>query len=181
MSWITAGSTSLTNGSVNYGTVSLQYDDTSSGSNWSCRLYFTVNSSVTSLSVYFNNLTIAGTNYGQYSVTKNTTTIWTGTLGANQTVGVSWTCPWYSGSKNYSFNASLPARGAAPSGCYVTYHSSTWNSVSFTAGMTATGDANQIHACVITGSSNGAVDSMTNWDIGRWEWNYDGTTSALQC
>lgn len=162
MSWITAGSTSLTNGSINYGTVSLQYDDSSSGSNWSCRLYFSVNSSVTSLSVYFNNLTIAGVNYGQYSVNKNTTTIWTGSLGPNQTFGVSWTCPWYSGSRNYSFNASLPAKGTLPTGLKAEWVSSTWNTVNIKSSVTSWGTYTgtpEIQQIVVDSSA-----TTSNWE-----------------
>lgn len=162
MSWITAGSTSLTNGGTNYGTVSLQYDDSSSGSDWSCRLYFSVNSSVTSLSVYFNNLTIAGVNHGQYSVTKNTTTIWTGSLGGNQTVGVSWTCPWYSGSKNYSFNASLPSKGTLPTGLKAEWVSSTWNTVNIKSSVTSWGTYTgtpEIQQIVVDSSA-----TASNWE-----------------
>lgn len=178
MAWVDiGGKASLYDGTNLRGYVHFEYDDTS-GNPRSCRLRIESIPN-TSFTVNFNNITVDGINRGsQSNLNQNSGTFWTGTVDGGKSVTASWTNPWYAGTKYPSVTGNLPSAGSAPSGCYVTYHSSTWESVSFTAGMTATGDANQIHACVITGSSNGAVDSMSNWDIGRWEWWYDGTTNA---
>lgn len=66
--------------------------------------------------------------------------------------------------------------GSAPTGGYLTYNSSTWNSVTFTTGVSSTGGLTILnHAAVLTGSSNGAAASATDLSTGRWEWLYDGT------
>ena len=56
--------------------------------------------------------------------------------------------------------------GSAPTGGYITYNSCTWDSVDTTSGVTGWGGLQgKIEGIVVTGSSNGAVSSVTpsNW------------------
>ena len=142
MSWITIGSTDFRDScssSHYYGTIVLQYDNTATGTSMPCRLYFNKDSSVSYVSVYLNNLTIAGTNYGQKSLNQNTTVIWSGNINGNQTVNVSWSCPWNCGSKSYSLSGWLPTGGSLPTGLKAEWVSSTWNSVSIKSSVTSWG------------------------------------------
>ena len=178
MAWLDIGDkAALYEGTGLRGYVHFEYDDTS-GNPRSCRLRIESIPSTT-FTVNFNNITVDGVNRGSLSnLTQNSGTFWTGTVDGGKSVTASWTNPWWAGTKYPSVTGTLPSAGSPPSGCYATYHSCTWNTVSFTTGMANSGLDNQNHACIITGSSNGAVDNMSNWDIGRWEWNHDGTKDA---
>lgn len=73
------------------------------------------------------------------------------------------------------------ASGSAPTGGFITNISSTWNSITFTSGVTSWGGLNgQNHAIALVGGTNGDADSITAVNpsgsgIGRWEWNHDNT------
>lgn len=71
------------------------------------------------------------------------------------------------------------ASGSAPSGGYIAYNSSTWNSITFTSGVTSWGGLNgQNHAAVFTGTTNGQAASATTFDFARREYFYDGTQAT---
>lgn len=166
MSWITIGSTDFRDScssSHYYGTIVLQYDDTATGTSMPCRLYFNKDSSVGSVSVYLNNLTIAGTNYGQKSLNQSTTVIWSGNINGNQTVSASWSCPWYCGTKSYSLSGWLPTGGSLPTGLKAEWVSSTWNSVTIKSSVTSWGSGYtgtpEIQQIVVDSSA-----TSSNWE-----------------
>ena len=180
MAWQTIGTTEVKQTSTVLGYVYLQYDDSSSGSNWNVRLITGARSGY-SFNVRFDNVTVDGNNQGSKSnVTQNSVTVWSGSLSGGRGISGSWSCPWNTGTKSYTISGTLPSKGTAPSGPFITYNSSTWNSVTFTTGVTNTGGlALQNHAIVITGSSNGDAVNYTTFDNApRWEWMYDGTMNA---
>jgi len=154
MSWITVASIN-TNG---LGYTRLQYDDSSSGESRSSRVIFELNPGA-SIYVYFNNFTVNGNNYGQKLVTGNCT-LWEGSLPAgNRTV--SYTCPWYSGSVNYSGTGYIPSGIVAPSGLSVSLRSKTYNSATFATsissyGVPANSDGRYIEAAILGQNSYGA-------------------------
>lgn len=111
-------------------------------------------------------------NRGSYDLTIHNGTA---TVSGTQTVTFGIT-KYQNNNMSGSFSAT---GGTAPSGGYATYHSSTWNSITFTTGVTNTGGTTiQNHAAVVTGSSNGEVDNTSNWDIGRHEYKYDGYSAS---
>lgn len=68
--------------------------------------------------------------------------------------------------------------GNPPEGGYITYNSSTWNTINATSGVTSWGAAQgNIHAMVVTGQTNGSADSYTTYAHARREFFYDGTSS----
>lgn len=71
------------------------------------------------------------------------------------------------------------ASGTAPEGLYVNYVDSTWNSVTFTSGVSSWGGLNgQNHTAMLVGSANGDAASYTDNNFGtrgRHEWDHDGT------
>lgn len=74
---------------------------------------------------------------------------------------------------------SFSASGSAPSGGYITFNSSTWNTINATSGVSSWGGLNgNIHAMVITGETNGDADSYTSYDHARREFFYNGTSST---
>lgn len=179
MAWTTIGTTNLINPSNTLvGYVYLQYDNASSGSTWAVRLITGARSGY-SFNVRFDNVTVDGNNQGQKTgVTQNNVVVWSGNLSSNgRTINGSWSCPWTGGTKSYTISGYLPAKGTAPSGPFATYDSSTWNSITFTAGVTSTGGMNiRNHGAVFTGSSNGAIDSVHAWSsVGRYEYFHDST------
>ena len=154
MAWQTVA-TINTNG---YGNTKLQYDDSSTGENRTSRVIFELNAG-SSIYVYFNNFTVNGSNLGQKLVT-GSCTLWEGTLPAgNRTV--SYTCPWYSGSVNYSGTGYIPSGVAAPSGLSVTLKSKTYNSATFAASISSYGtpsgaNGRYIEAAILNQNSYGA-------------------------
>ncbi len=153
MSWVTVASIN-TGG---YGNTRLQYDDSSTGESRSSRVIFELNSGA-SIYVYFNNFTVNGTNLGQKLVTGNCT-LWTGSLPAgNRTV--SYTCPWYSGSVNYSGTGYIPSGYSNPTGLSVSIASKTYNSASFNVSVSSYGtpgsaNGRYIEAAILNSSSYG--------------------------
>lgn len=74
---------------------------------------------------------------------------------------------------------SFSASGSAPSGGYITFNSSTWNTINATSGVSSWGGLNgNIHAAVITGETNGDADSYTSFGHARREFFYNGTSST---
>ena len=66
--------------------------------------------------------------------------------------------------------------GSAPSGGYVTFNSSTWNSITATSGVSSWGGLNgQNHFAIMTGNSNGDAANITSFGGARREYYYDGT------
>ena len=154
MSWVTVASID-TNG---LGNTRLQYDDSSTGDSRTARVIFELNAGA-SIWVYFNNFTVNGTNYGQKTVTGNCT-LWEGSLpSGNRTV--SYTCPWYSGSVNYSGTGYIPSGIVAPSGLSITLKSKTYNSATFATSISSYGtpsnsDGRYIEAAILNQNSYGS-------------------------
>lgn len=72
------------------------------------------------------------------------------------------------------------AGGSVPTGGYITKDSSTWNSVTFTTGVSSWGGlTGNIHAAIVTGNPNGEADIIhsptTVSGYGRWEYNHENT------
>ena len=153
MSWVTVASIN-TGG---YGNTRLQYDDSSTGESRSSRVIFELNSGA-SIYVYFNNFTVNGTNLGQKLVTGNCT-LWTGSLPAgNRTV--TYTCPWYSGSVNYSGTGYIPSGYSNPTGLSVSIASKTYDSATFNVSVSSYGtpgsaNGRYIEAAILGSSSYG--------------------------
>ena len=143
MSWVTVASID-TGG---YGYTRLQYDDASTGESRSSRVIFEL-----------NNFTVNGTNLGQKTVSGNCT-LWTGSLPAgNRTV--SYTCPWYSGSVNYSGTGYIPSGYSNPTGLSVSVASKTYDSASFNVSVSSYGtpgsaNGRYIEAAILNSSSYG--------------------------
>lgn len=83
--------------------------------------------------------------------------------------------------RNVSQYGSFSATGGSvPTGGYNTRVSSTWNSVTFMAGVSSWGGlTGDIHAAIVTGSANREADSIhspsTVSGYGRWEYNHENT------
>lgn len=138
MAWVEADRTTLYSGGVNVGSVALEYDSSSTGSERSCRV-IVIERSGYYFSVNFDNFTVDGDYIGySLAVTQNSGVIWTGGLAPGSR-SVTWSCPWYSGTANYSLTGSIPASGSAPSGADVAFVSSTWNSVTMTSSVASWG------------------------------------------
>lgn len=74
---------------------------------------------------------------------------------------------------------SIPPAADPPSGASITYNSCTWNSATVTAAVSSTGGATcTFDSAVVTGTYNGAADSITQWQgQGRkWVRNSGGST-----
>lgn len=176
MAWQTIGTRNLTNPSNTVvGYVYLQYDNATAGANWNVRLITGARSGY-SFNVRFDNVTVAGINQGtKTGVTQNNVVVWSGSLAGNQTVNGSWSCPWDGGTRSYTISGTLPAKGTAPTGGFVTYNSSTWNSVTFTTGVSSwVVSSGSNHAALFTGDTNGAMDTIDVWgSVARYEyfWN----------
>ena len=106
-------------------------------------------------------------------------TIWSANITAGRNVTATWTNPWYAGSKSPSITGYLPSGGSAPTGGYVTFNSCTWNSITFTSGVSSWGGlAGTMHDMVITGETNGDADSYTDYSHARREFYYGSTSST---
>lgn len=139
MAWVSLGSADLVDGSTVRGYAYFEYDNSSTGTNRSCRIRIGARSGY-SFNVIFRDITVAGTNYGTVSgVTQNSGTIWSGSIAGGRNVTATWTNPWYAGTKYPSITGYLPVGGTAPSGVSVTYNSATWDSVNLTGGVTSWG------------------------------------------
>lgn len=85
--------------------------------------------------------------------------------------------PYISGSNKWVI--SIGSGGSAPTGGYITFNSSTWNTINATSGVSSWGGLNgNIHAAVLTGETNGDADSYTSFGHARREFFYDGTSST---
>ncbi len=153
MSWVTVASID-TGG---YGYTRLQYDDASTGESRSSRVIFELKPGA-SIYVYFNNFTVNGTNLGQKTVSGNCT-LWTGSLPAgNRTV--SYTCPWYSGTVNYSGTGYIPSGYSNPTELSVSIKSKTYNSAVFNVSISSYGtpgstNGRYIEAAILGSSTYG--------------------------
>lgn len=180
MAWVDIGTkAALVDGSTTRGWAHFEYDDASGTTTRPCRIRIEARSGY-SFNVQFQNITVGGTNYGTVtSVTQSSGTIWSANISAGRNVTATWTNPWYSGSKSPSVTGYLPSGGSAPTGGYATFGSCTWNSITFTSGVSSWGGiAGNIHAAVLTGDTNGDADSFTSFDHARREFFYDGTSST---
>lgn len=85
--------------------------------------------------------------------------------------------PYISGSNKWVI--SIGSGGTAPSGASIAYNSCTWNSVTATTSVTSTGGATCIYGlAVVTGTYNGAADSITGYagEGRKWVVNSGGQT-----
>lgn len=180
MAWVDIGTAAaLVDGSTTRGWAHFEYDNASGTTTRPCRIRIEARSGY-SFNVQFQNITVGGTNYGTVSgVTQNSGTIWSANITAGRNVTATWTNPWYAGSKSPSVTGYLPSGGSAPTGGYATFDSCTWNSITFTSGVSSWGGlTGNIHAAVITGETNGDADSYTSFGHARREFFYDGTSST---
>ena len=139
MSWVSLGSADLIEGSTVRGYVYFEYDDTTTGTYRGCRLRIEPRSGH-SFYVNFNNITVAGVNYGSQSgLTQNSGVFWTGSVAGGQNVTASWTNPWYAGTKTPSITGYLPAGAGAPSGVAAALDSITDTVITVTGTVTSYG------------------------------------------
>ena len=96
-----------------YGTVKLQYDNSSVGSTRSCRLYFELDQGKT-VYIYFRNVDIDGSEVQSQVLVNGSMTIWSGTLSANASHSYYFCCPWYTGTTCYGSSGTLPSGYVAP-------------------------------------------------------------------
>lgn len=181
MAWTTIGTTNVVQTSATLGYVYLQYNTASSGSTWAVRLITGARSGGYSFNVRFDNVTVDGNNQGSKSnVTQNSVVVWSGNLSGGRSISGSWSCSWTTGTKYYSISGTLPAKGSAPSGGYITFNSHTWDSVNLTAGVSSWNGLNgTLSALIVTGEHNGDANSVTSLpDHARREYWY-GATSNL--
>lgn len=151
----------------------------------------TVRAVVTSGNIYYNGVSVSLTGGG--SISKNMNPVSTGgyvDFGTyNCTVtGVS------TGTTSYEVTATLSAgstasgsarwtldigsSGTPPTGGYITFNSSTWNTINATSGVTSWGSTpGRIHAMVVTGNTNGDANNLSSWHGARREFFYDGTSN----
>ena len=180
MAWQTIGTTEVKQTSTVLGYVYLQYDDSSSGSNWNVRLITGPRSSSYHFDVQFNNIVVDGSSPTTvYHVTQNSVVVWSGSLSGGRTIWGSWSCPWDTGTKSYTISGTLPSKGTAPTGGAITYNSCTWNSITYTTSVSSWGGLPnpENHSAVLTGETNGAAASITNLHAPRREYWYDGSTN----
>lgn len=180
MAWVDIGTrAALVEGSTTRGWAHFEYDNASGTTTRPCRIRIEARSGY-SFNVQFQNITVGGTNYGTVTgVTQNSGTIWSANISAGRNVTATWTNPWRAGSKSPSVTGYLPSGGSAPTGGYATFGSCTWNSITFTSGVSNWGGlTGNIHAAVITGETNGDADSYTSFNHARREFFYDGTSST---
>lgn len=85
----------------------------------------------------------------------------------------------YNINKTLKWTLSIPTGASAPSGASIAYNSCTWNSATATTSVTSTGGATCTYdLAVVTGTYNGAADSITGW-VGegrKWVSNSGGQT-----
>lgn len=180
MAWVDIGDrAALVEGSTTRGWAHFEYDNASGTTTRPCRIRIEARSGY-SFNVQFQNITVGGTNYGTVTnVTQNSGTIWSANITAGRNVTATWTNPWYAGSKSPSITGYLPSGASAPSGASIAYNSCTWNSATATTSVTSTGGATcTYHLAVVTGTYNGAADSITGW-VGegrKWVSNSGGQT-----
>ena len=111
MSWV-----SVANIDTRYGVTRLQYDDSSTGYDRQCRVYFELYSG--SINVDFRDFTVNGSNLGTKTIT-GSGTLWTGSLSGN--FSVSYYCNWFDiGYMSYSGSGNVPAGGTPPTGLTAT-------------------------------------------------------------
>lgn len=81
------------------------------------------------------------------------------------------------------WNLSFDASGDAPTGGFINNVSNTWNSVTFTSGVSSWGGlSGNNHSCIVTGSTNKAADTISSptavGGYGRYEYNHDNSTDT---
>ncbi len=156
MAWVNTGaSADLYDGARTYGTIYLQYDSDSTGTNRACRLWWDFTTG-TSLSVTLRDITLAGGVIGNADVGTSDTVIWSGVLTGGQSYTFSWYCNWYSyGRMDYtSSSGTVPSAATAPSGGDVAFVSAVWDSITATSSVTSwgtgyTSDTTELVATVI--------------------------------
>lgn len=165
MAWTNIASVALIDHTPRtYGYVRLQYDNSATGTSMPCRLYWDYTASG-SLSVTLRDLTVAGSNKGNFDVSTTDKQLWSGNITGGRTISLSWYCNWYSGGyKSYSGSGYLPVGAVAPSGLSVTLDSFTDTTATMTVTLSSYGtpssEANRyIEGSVFVGSTYG--DSST--------------------
>lgn len=188
MAWVDIGErAALVEGSTTRGWAHFQYDNANGTTTRHCRIVIEPRSGYT-FSVSFNSITITGVSgtTSVANVTQNYTgadsqhpAVWTGDVPAGRNVTATWTNPWWAGSKSPSISGYLPSGASAPSGASIAYNSCTWNSSTATTSVISTGGATcTYNLAVVTGTYNGAADSITGW-VGegrKWVTNSGGQT-----
>lgn len=177
MAWVSLGSADLVDGSTVRGYAYFEYDNSSTGTNRSCRIRIGARSGY-SFNVMFRDITVAGTNYGTVSgVTQNSGTIWSGSIAGGRNVTASWTNPWYAGTKYPSITGYLPVGGTAPSGVSVTFNYATWNSVNITSSVSSWGtgysSTPNLEQIVVDSSAN-----SDNWTSKGCQTKQNATTAT---
>jgi ABC-type transport system involved in multi-copper enzyme maturation permease subunit len=183
MAWVDIGErAALVEGSTTRGWAHFEYDNASGTSTRPCRIRIEPKSGST-FNVIFRNITIAGTNYGTVrGVTQSSGTIWSGNISAGGKVTATWENPWNAGTKYPSITGNLPSGGAAPSGGYITYNSSTHDSITATTGVSNWGsgyDYRRVQSIIVMGSS---PDDFLTVDSSNWFYKgrlvYEASVSA---
>lgn len=107
MAWINTGATvSVGQGGDTYADVYLQYDDSYTSDTVGARVYIYVRPG-SSINVYFNDLTINGSNKGNILVDGSQTTLWSGTISRGS-CSMSFTATWAGGPEGYSASGTVP-------------------------------------------------------------------------
>lgn len=187
MAWVDIGTRAeLVDGSTVRGWAHFEYDNASGTTTRPCRIRIEARSGY-SFNVMFRNITVAGTNYGTVSsVTQNSGVIWSANIAAGGNVTATWENPWYAGTKYPSITGNLPSGGATPSGGYITYNSSTYDSITATTGVSNWGSGysyRRVQSIIVMGSSANdftTIDS-SNWtQKGRLVYEAPVSTMSLQ-
>ena len=146
------------------GYVYFEYDSSATGTSMPCRLRIvprTYTGGQYSFTVNFNNITVAGTNYGsKTNLNQNSGTFWNGNITGGRTVTAKWTNTWYSGSKTPQVTGYLPVGAVAPSGLSVTLNSFTDTTATMAVSLSSYGTPSSaasryIEGAVFVGSTYG--------------------------
>lgn len=162
MAWVNCASAALIDHSNrNYGTVILQYDDSSTSSSMPCRLWWDYTQTSGSLSVTLRDLTVDGSNKGNVDVGTTDKQLWSDNITGGRNISISWYCNWYSGGyKGYSASGYLPTGTVAPSGLDITISDIKDTGVTFNVtlssyGTPAAADGRYIKAALLDTSTYG--------------------------
>lgn len=166
MAWVAVGSNAaLYEGSTLRAYASFQYDNSSGTTSRNCRLVI-IPSGQNTFYVSFQNITINGSNKGTVTnVTQNYTgadsshpAIWSGSVAAGS-VTVTWTNPWYAGTKNCTITGTVPTGAVAPAAPTVTLDSFTDTTVTLSMAVSDYGTP----AAASGRKLRGAVLGLNSW------------------
>lgn len=158
----------------NYGTVQLQYDSSTTGTNRLCRLHFELDPG-SSIYIYFNDITVDGTNHGQ-TLVSGTMDVWSGYLSAGQSHSYSFSCPWYTGTSYYGKSGTLPSAYTAPTTPTISATVS-GASITVTYGTTSYGNPSTGTTTLYGGTSSAPTTSLdTTTSTGNKTFTHTGLT-----